>query len=354
MRRSGDETQLTRTVATLAQFDETLASQLATAVLSTAAKSGNARAAELMGCVPNAVTLTSEDPLGPVQLGRRKARGGRLDWKLAAEGFLLLVEVKIGAVATGGQLRRYLGEFERFGGSGGLLLLARVTEEVPPAVHNNARWLGQIRWDQLIPRLTTMSFGDDEVAGQWQSLLSVVQRPGDLGDEPIDWEVGNRTVGERNRLVLLGLRDRATEATARQLAERTRRPSTDGLCGARAGKRRRSVATTGTAARLTLYVPAAKGPPVIEVELDGEAPLALATAVDPGSAPLFRRRTDHAKSLQSLRRAGFSEDSDGWYVARDEVSPATDTESPVEATWRTLEVRLQRIVATGILDAQVR
>jgi RecB family endonuclease NucS len=359
MRHKRNETQLTRAITALGKHDQRLAAQMARAIVATAAEHGNRASADLLGRIPESLTIINEPSLGPVRIGRRKASGGRLDWQMATDEFSLVVEVKIGAAVAMRQLERYLASFSSSEVVGGLVLLTPATAEIPVKVERHDRWLGQIRWDELIPRLPAITPADPVVDEEWKLLLAVIAEPGDLADEPVGWQLGPHKVGARNRLVLSAVRDRATSTVAVELARRAGRSTSDGLCGVNPKSRARSVVVSGDRAKLALFVPTAtKRGAVIEVDLAGtRRPLKLTTYVNPGLPPLVRRRADYDKTLTKLCQGGFAKQvggtHEGWYAAHDAIAPTDDTATPQEALWTVLEGRLKAIAASGTLDPLV-
>jgi hypothetical protein len=359
MRHKGNETQLTRAITALGKHDTQLTAQMARAIVATAAAGGNRAARVMLKHIPSSLTIINEPSLGPVRIGRRKASGGRLDWQMAVNGFSLVVEVKIGAAVALRQLERYLASFDRSDVAGGLVLLTATAAEIPQKVERHERWLGQVRWDELIPRLSAITPLDASVADEWKRLLTVIRQPGDLADEPVGWQLGGHRVGARNRLMLSTIRDQATRAVAIELARRTGKPTSDGLCGVNPNSRARSVLVSGDRATLGLYVPASmKRGPVIDIELAGtRRPLKLTTYVHPGPQPLMRRRAKYDKTLAQLRKEGFAEETagthHGWYAAHDAIGPTETAATPHAALWVSLEDRLNAIAASGTLDALV-
>ena len=101
MRRTRDETQLTRAISALGKHDETLTSKLAKAILATAAQAGHEPAAQMLTQVPASLRISNEVR---VEATRRKP-AGRLDWQFKSDAFRLVVEVKIGTTAADGQLK---------------------------------------------------------------------------------------------------------------------------------------------------------------------------------------------------------------------------------------------------------
>jgi hypothetical protein len=358
LRQKGNETQLTRAITALCKHDPALTAQLSRAILTTAVGGGKTSASGLLKRIPRSLMITNEESLGPARNSRRNPSGGRLDLQMVNETFRLVVEVKVGAKVAVGQLERYLNHpsFSNSNVTGGLVLLTRNLEEIPQRVWHHKRWLGQIRWHQLIPRLTEISPVDEAISEEWRLLLDIIQSPGDLSDEPIGWQLGGIRAGERNRRVLSSVRDDARSAVEIELAGRRGWNKFEGLCRDKPGPRARSVTVTGDEAQLGLYVPAStKFGPAIKVVLAGtRKPLKLTTFVDPGLLPILRKgKTNYAEALRKLVEAGFKEEKDGWYAVLDRISPASEAEPPQTAVWAQLGPRIKEIVRSGALDTHI-
>jgi hypothetical protein len=254
-----------------------------------------------------------------------------------------------------GQLERYLRSFDRHRGRGGLILLERQNSDVPRQVTDDRRWLGQIRWDQLIPRLGAIAPNDAVLAEQWRLLIALISRPGDLAEQPLDWTERRGTkAGQRNAELLRRVRDEAVTTVRRGLLATTTRGPAERLCAARPRKGTRSVRRDGTTAFLSLYVPAEKGRDVVEIELSGSrAPLKVATAVDPGS-DRRRGRTRRSEAIEHLKRSGFAlEQESGWFVVRDAIGPE-DGDAPEQVLSGVVTRRLDQVLASGVLEPLAR
>ena len=209
-----------------------------------------------------------------------------------------------------------------------------------------------------MPRMSAITPADPVLRAEWKLLLSVIRdNKADLAYAPADWQLGPHKVGERNRLVLSEIRDRAVSTVTSELVRRFSRLTPDGLCAFRSG-RARSIAVSGDWARIALYVPAKARAPVIEIHLEGtRRPLKLTTYVLPGVAPLVLRKATHAQTVSLLKERGFREDLQGnykgWYAAHDRIAPSPEAATPGAAVWAQLEERLTAIVVSGTLDALV-
>jgi len=203
-RKPRDERQLTEALARLCAKDPALRVGFARALL---AALGSKRAASLAGYLPSTgkgVLVEGQFNLGAVTKKWLRESGGRPDLVVWADALIIVVEAKIGAGLGEKQLERYLQHpgLKSGSASGGVALVAEKYETVSARVRASRHWLGQATWRQLIPQLEKVKADQDAVHGQWQELLAVVQRPGDLGDGLVAWDKGRGSIGRRNRLIL--------------------------------------------------------------------------------------------------------------------------------------------------------
>jgi len=209
-RKPRDERQLTEALARLCEQDAALRVGFARALL---AALGSKRAASLAGHLPStgkAVVVEAESNLGAVTRKWLRESGGRPDLVVRADGLVIVVEAKIGAGLGEKQLERYLKHPDLKSGSasGGVALVAEKDETASARVRASRHWLGQATWRQFIPELEKVDADRDAVHEQWQELLAIVQRSGDLGDGLVTWDKGKGSIGRRNRLILQSV-DRA-------------------------------------------------------------------------------------------------------------------------------------------------
>jgi len=138
--------------------------------------------------VPHSVICTSERTLHD----RDGKSLGRVD--LLFEGrddnvFVVVVENKLYAGFSSGQLARYQAALRIVRGHGGRGGLVALTRDVPTRGElrsGDDEWIGSIRWSRLLPRLRKMQVADTGVSAQWQLLLDVLDEQGDLGMTRID------------------------------------------------------------------------------------------------------------------------------------------------------------------------
>jgi hypothetical protein len=355
--RTGNEVDLTRSVFDLSCQDASLAPQI-TRMLLTAVRSApdgvpNTRVPE----TPARVTLTREVDLGRVKETVLTKRGGKVDWKFSAAGFLLLVEVKINSTVGEHQLQRYLNApaFKSKATAGGLILLTRDGHQVPKAVYRKRRWLGQLTWEQLLPELQTINPAVPEVARRWQELLLLVSQvsvPGIRAATPVGWTLNGRTAGHRNSLILKSVADSTCRTVDKALGARRGYAVTDGLCGYRRPGQR-TFPYSGDQATLQFYVPATKARDwAVHVSLQGtRRPLKLTTTVQLPVKPLVRTKKYQA-AVEGLAQAGFTFRDELAHVTDRVTSPggADPQEAPATVVRALLAERTVQLVASGVLD----
>jgi len=106
-----------------------------------------------------------------------------------------------------------------------------------------------------VPALQEVSASDPAVLQQWQSLLSQAERPGDLAADPVAWQRGRLTAGQRNSRILKAVLDSACQSVERALADRKGWNRSEGLCGHRRPGQGRSVTSSKDMAQFGLYIP---------------------------------------------------------------------------------------------------
>ena len=189
LRRPHDETQLTKALRELMRAEPSLAAVMVN---------------ELLACLDvrveiplTAITTVGEKPAVAERWLRPAQQLGRTDWVFRAPGddFELIVEVKIGHVATAEQVARYVRSLKSE--RGGVVLLTRD----PIDVHlDSRRFLGAVRWQTLLPRLLSATTPSSIEASLWRALLEHALDPGGLGFPAPSWAVlqcENATDGKR-------------------------------------------------------------------------------------------------------------------------------------------------------------
>jgi len=173
LRLPGDETQLTNAIAAIARTDDDFARSFVVAVLEQAASDcpDTKAVRSALEHVPHSVICTSERTLHD----RDGKSLGRVD--LLFEGrddnvFVVVVENKLYAGFSSGQLARYqaaLRIVRGHGGRGGLLALTRDVPTRGELRSGDDEWIGSIRWSRLLPRLRKMQVADTGVSVAVQS-----------------------------------------------------------------------------------------------------------------------------------------------------------------------------------------
>lgn len=349
-RKAGNETQLTKAFGEFAEPDSEFAGRLAECLLRAAA-AGNRRAQQLLAKSVSVSGFGNEQRIGRVRNRGVlvRPRGGQTDWEFRADGFRLIVEVKLRARLGPQQLERYLSEFNRSAVDGGLLLLTQRLVDVPARVSRHGRWLGQVLWSEALPLLAQIAPSDPERAAEWTELIAVVRRPGDLGGDPIGWTAQRgMTAGRRNARLLVGSADLLVQQVRNELTPRHARIARDGVVTTRPGPRSRSVSVAGTAAWLTVYI---SGRAALDVELWGtRAPFKARLAVNPEVAG--GRRAHRQAVVDRLAALGYESD-DGWYGVSFAVAPQESGSRPAAVLSAELKQRVSEVVGACVFDGLV-
>ena len=179
LRRTGDEAQLTQVIGRLAATSERFASGYANVLLIAAARRFPERVG-LLGRVPPDLQCAAE-----YTLSRQE---GRVDLRLHAPGFTLLVEHKLHSDFGYRQLDRYRAAIDRL--PRGSHALVAVTRNVPTPsaleLTDSSRWLGVVRWRALLDGLRRLRHDDDRATNQWRTLLQIIDEQGDFGVGQLD------------------------------------------------------------------------------------------------------------------------------------------------------------------------
>jgi hypothetical protein len=177
LRRRADEAQLTQAIAAVARVDRRFGARFVELVLD-AAEAGSlgasVRAFRADG-PPQELDCRAEESLG---------EEGRVDLRFDGPGITLFVENKLYSGYGHEQVVRYLRAVRRLP-RGTHSALVAVTRAVPtygePALDEDERWLGSVRWAHLLPGLRALPIADAQLAAQWRLLLDVLDKQGDLG-----------------------------------------------------------------------------------------------------------------------------------------------------------------------------
>lgn len=351
-RRPRSETQLTKAVADLAGSDPRFAAQLAEGLLRAAGEGGNQAAIALARRLPRELDLVAELPVGTVSERRLLSgpRGGRLDWAFSAAQCLLVTEVKIDARPAITQLERYLAACRKADKAlGGVVLLARRSEDIPNRVKRDRHWLGQVMWSEALPIWASIAPADPRRAEQWRELMRVVQSPDDLGAPTGGWSLARgENASARNVRLLSSVANDAVRLLAVKLASRYRLKSSDGLCAARSRPGSRTVRVARGRAELTLYV---KGRPAVNLSLWGtRQPLTLEVAVDPRAAGFGSSRREKRAAVEQLTEASYALREDGWYSARERVKRDEHDVAASAAICAQIDARFRELIGTRVFD----
>jgi hypothetical protein len=210
LRRRGDEAQLTQIIGAFAAADEEFAASLVRALLAHADLIRTTR----LGDVPSRLACKPEvhlvDSVGHDQ--------GFVDLRFSdtAGGFTLLVELKIHAAYGYRQLDRYMIGLDALPSAHAGLLA--ITRDLPTGgedqVARDPRWLGSLRWAQLLDDLRSLNHPDPALRALWGALLDRVASDGDFGILSVDNDaVYGWGLAEKGQQTLTGLLDELVEPT---------------------------------------------------------------------------------------------------------------------------------------------
>jgi hypothetical protein len=185
LRRPADEAQLTQVIAAIASVDRRFGARFVEVPLDGAEDgmhAANVRSFRAGG-IPAELECRAEQSLG---------EDGRIDLRFDGPELTLLVENKLYSGYGHEQVRRYLRAVRRLP-SGTRSALIAVTRAVPtcgePALDEDDRWLGSVRWAQLLPQLHKLPIADRQLAAQWRLFFDVLDEQGDLGMTRADAEL---------------------------------------------------------------------------------------------------------------------------------------------------------------------
>jgi uncharacterized protein YjiS (DUF1127 family) len=185
LRRRADEAALTKAIAALARADRRFGARFVALVLDAAdvgAAGDNVRGFRANG-LPDELDCRPEESLG---------EEGRVDLRFDGPELTLFVENKLYSDYGHEQVQRYLRAVRRLP-RGTRSALVAVTRAVPaygePTLDEDERWLGSVRWAHLLPGLRKLPIADARLSAQWQLLLDVLDKQGDLGMTRADAEL---------------------------------------------------------------------------------------------------------------------------------------------------------------------
>jgi hypothetical protein len=118
----------------------------------------------------------------------KRLEKGRADLIFTGEGaWHINVELKIHAGYGNDQISRYLDSAP----AGDRSLVVAITRTVPGRGdrHDDPRWLGSMRWAELLPRLHTLVPKNDALRSQWPLFLDVLESEGSMGFTKADLDL---------------------------------------------------------------------------------------------------------------------------------------------------------------------
>lgn len=167
LRKSGGEVELTQALAAIFSHERGLAREFVE-ILVRHAPRGDAVAGRLD--LPPELSCYAE----------KKVEQGRADLIFVGEGaWHICVELKIHAGYGDDQISRYLKSVP----AGDRSLVLAITRTVPSDGdrHEDPRWLGSIRWAELLPDLRSLAPKNDALRRQWPLFLDVLESEGSMG-----------------------------------------------------------------------------------------------------------------------------------------------------------------------------
>jgi len=200
---------------------------------------------------------------------------------------------------------------------------------------------------QLIPELEKVKADHDAVHGQWEELLAIVQRPGDLGDGLVIWDKGRGSIGRRNRLILQSVDRTVVDVLGAAVAGRFVVPP-------------RVVCQTvlqraqGDTAQLDIFMsPRAKTPAVTVLVWGRRRPLRVAVVVADLGVPAWGAARRQAAEA-ALVADGFARTPNG-LRAEAKFGPVVSGRetAPPEALRGVLEPLLRAVGKSGALDGRM-
>ena len=182
--KGATEPRLTACMAELLAADPHAAAEFARSLLRA---EPNEASHERLGPVPPRLTTHGEHRF--TAGGRLSRRGRRADlWLTADETWGLVIEAKLDAPFAKGQLEDSIAAGPTaFGLSAGasvaVIALTSHTHAFGRFKDPERRWLGIVRWTEVLEELLALEFDDPELTARWQRLLSVYARRGRFGPQ---------------------------------------------------------------------------------------------------------------------------------------------------------------------------
>lgn len=344
LRYRGDELQLGRALYAVAR-EGRAAQRLAQALLETIPAEKRDVAAQLRP-VPDDLTGVEQRQLfaevGRSALRRRMQRMGSIDIELMSPSrgdWRLGVELKLGS----GYQPEQIGRYEASGLA--VVAIVRRRSSTDPAPHAR-RWLGEVTWGELLPRLRELPICPAGLAEQWRMFLDVVEAAGDLAG-------GRRTATSEVR-ANADLLDHARNSVSEHLAASIRRIYGD------SGERFidalfMSKVRTDNQGRAWLKASWRRpfGDGALYVDLRDASSSEAVVRTWWLSAPTDRRQRRQLRAAhEQLRALGFKDGPPGQYGVEDHqrLSGRTDAADAVAAC---INARLDQIVVSGCLEGEI-
>jgi hypothetical protein len=306
--------QLGRALAAVCDEDDRVALAFVRGVLEVAGiGSAGTRALVVRDRLPAVVTSTQQSQLfadvGRTSLRRRVGRVGAVDLDFkGADGWRLLVELKIDAGPGPDQIRRYLNT------KAPLVAVVRDPADAAFKVDGDSprNWLGAVSWESITPILRGLPIETD--AGTWNELLDIATADGDLGKRRARSTQAGRDAAAALDLAWPKLVDSLVLAVERKHGKRAAALVAD------SHGRRNGGGTSGAGVGIAL--PSDRGPYRIWVglwEADSAAPM-ISVAWYPPSARAAKRQLREAHAR--IENRGFEARDVGIYK-RERSLPAS-------------------------------
>lgn len=162
LRRPRNEPQLTQALAAVLAADRAAARAFLGAVFASLG---------VEAVAPPEFEVAAEEIVG----------GDRFDLRFRSPGWDVILELKLYAGYGREQLSRYLAALQDVEHG----YLAAVTRDLPlygePSRDEHPRWLGSVRWRDLLPTLHELPVEDGFLRTQWKLFLSLLEEEGSMG-----------------------------------------------------------------------------------------------------------------------------------------------------------------------------
>jgi hypothetical protein len=106
---------------------------------------------------------------------------GRLDLRFRADGWDVIIELKINAGFGRNWLDRYLSVLDDVGDAYVIAITRTVSKYGEPERGVDQRWLGSVQWRRLLPALRAMESRNAALSQQWPLFFDVLEEEGSMG-----------------------------------------------------------------------------------------------------------------------------------------------------------------------------